>query len=212
MAPDYRKLEQMYKIIGHPNSRASRVAWMLEELGQDYEYNVATPQSETARKYNPNGKVPILLDGDNAIIDSVAIVTYLADKHSALTHKAGTIERAQQDSLMQFACDELDGPLWTGTKHRFALPKEHRIEAMKDTARYEFEKGCKALGIRLGDNEFVTGDTFTIADLIIGHCAGWAKGAKFDWPDGTVGDYFQRLQSRDALARARAKGEAAVDS
>lgn len=210
MSPNKRKLEKMYKIIGHPHSRTSRIAWMLEELGQDYEYIIATPQSETARKYNPNGKVPILLDGDDAIIDSVAIVTYLADKHGAITHKAGTIERAQQDSLMQFACDELDGSLWAGAKHRFALPEEHRIEAMKDTAKYEFERGCKGLAKRLGDKEFVTGDSFTIADLIIGHCAGWAQSAKYNLPDGKIGEYFTRLQSRDALARARAKGEAAL--
>lgn len=199
----------MYKIVGNPNSRSVRVAWALEELGQDYEYLIAAPHSPQIKSVNPSGKVPALIDGENSVIDSVAIITYLAEKHAALTHPAGTIERAHQDSFTQFACDEIEGPLWTAAKHSFALPEPQRIETAKETARWEWARGCKILGIRLGDNEFVTGDSFTIPDVILGHCAIWAKLAKFEWPDGPVGDYFARLLARDALARARAKGEEA---
>lgn len=39
-------------------------------------------------------------------------------------------------------------------------------------------------------------------DLLIGHCASWAKAAKFDLPGGPVGAYLDRVLSRPALARA----------
>jgi glutathione S-transferase len=66
--------------------------------------------------------------------------------------------------------------------------------------------------IRLGDNEFVMGDMFTVPDIIIGHCANWAKSTgKFPMPEagGTVDAYFKRLHSRPAYIRAAAKREAA---
>ena len=43
----------MYTVIGGTKSRAFRVMWMLEELGQPYALNPAAPRSEEARKYNP---------------------------------------------------------------------------------------------------------------------------------------------------------------
>jgi glutathione S-transferase len=63
----------------------------------------------------------------------------------------------------------------------------------------------KTLENRLGDNEFVMGDTFTVPDLLLGHCANWAKSAKFDLPDGSVGEYFERVLARPAYQRAKDK-------
>ncbi|MEO0863627.1 MAG: glutathione S-transferase N-terminal domain-containing protein, partial [Pseudomonadota bacterium] len=85
----------MYHVIGTAKSRAFRVMWMLGELGQDYEVTPAMPRSEEIMAHNPLGKVPALKDGDDVLTDSVAIITYLADKHGALTAPAGTIARAR---------------------------------------------------------------------------------------------------------------------
>ena len=63
----------MYTLIGTPAARPFRVLWALEELAQAYDIVPAKPQSKEALEYNPAGKVPILLDGSEPIIDSVAI-------------------------------------------------------------------------------------------------------------------------------------------
>ena len=63
----------------------------------------------------------------------------------------------------------------------------------------------KTLETRLGGNEFVMGDTFTVPDLILGHCANWAKNAKFGYPEGLVGEYFDRILARPAYQRAKDK-------
>ena len=98
----------MYKVLGTASTRAFRVMWMLEELGQPYDHVPAAPQSDGVVAFNPSGKVPVLIDEGAPITDSTAIIQYLADRHGALTHKAGTIERARQDSLTQFILDEFD--------------------------------------------------------------------------------------------------------
>ncbi|MFN6951161.1 MAG: glutathione S-transferase N-terminal domain-containing protein, partial [Albidovulum sp.] len=92
----------MYTIIGTVGSRAARVLWMLEELGEPYEHIAAPPRSEGVTAFNPAGKVPVLVEDGTPITDSTAIIQYLADKHGKLTYRAGTLDRARQDSLTQF--------------------------------------------------------------------------------------------------------------
>lgn len=195
----------MYKVIGNSRNRTMRVYWALEEMGIDYDMDLVAPRSDEARAYNPAGKVPCLIDDGETIFDSVAIIQYLADKHGQLTYPAGTIKRAQQDSFTQFCVDEVEGALWTAAKNSFIHPEDLRVPEIKATARYEFSKAMKTLEDRLGDNEFVMGDVFTIPDLLLGHCANWARNAKFETPEGTVGDYFDRLLSRPAYQRAKDK-------
>ena len=198
----------MYTVVGHPNSRTVRVMWALEEMQVDYALRVAFPASDDAREINPSAKVPVLIDGDLVVPDSVAIVTYLADKHGQLTRPAGTPERALQDSFTQFGIDEIDGPLWLAARHSFALPEERRVAGIKPVAQWEFARSCSVLAERMGGGPYLMGQTITIPDIVIGHCAGWAKNAGFDWPEGPVGDYFARMQASEGLARARARGKA----
>lgn len=196
----------MYKIIGFPRTRAMRVIWLLEELGEAYEIDPAMPQSDAVKAVNPSGKVPVLMDGGEAITDSVAICTYLADKHGKVTFPAGTLERARQDGFTQFGVDVLEGALWTAAKNTFINPEDKRTPEVKDVCRYEFANGLELLGQRIGDGPYVMGETFTIADIIIGHCAGWAVAAKFDLPkDGPVHAYFKRLRGRPAFQTMMAK-------
>ncbi|MEM5583352.1 MULTISPECIES: glutathione S-transferase family protein [unclassified Roseibium] len=200
----------MYKIVGFPRTRAMRVMWLLEELGEAYEIDPAPPQSETVRDLTPDGKVPILIEDGTAITESVAICTYIADKHGRFTFPAGTLERARQDSFTQFGVDVLEGALWTSAKHSFVLPEGLRAPAVKEACRFEFAQGLKSLETRLGDGPYVMGDTFTIADIIIGHCSGWAFVAKFDLPkEGPVHDYFKRLRERPGFKAMKQKAEAA---
>lgn len=191
-----------YQIIGSPKTRTFRVLWMFEELGVEYELVRERPRSEAVLRYNPGGKVPVLLADDEPILDSVAILQYLADSFGRFTHKAGTIERARQDSFTQFAVDDLETPCWNHAKHSFILPEELRCEAAKPAFKYEFDNAQAVLEARLGDRPFVTGNDFTVPDLVIGHIAGWAKNNDYDWRPGPVARYFERLRSRPAFAEA----------
>ena len=200
----------MYKLIGSPKTRAFRVMWMLEELGQRYDLDPVMPRDASLASLNPSMKVPVLIDDGNAIIDSVAICQYLADKHSQLTFPAGTVKRAQQDSFTQFTVDEVEGALWTAAKHTFALPAEHRVKEVKSSCKFEFDRAMGSLATRLGDNTFVMGDDFTVPDLLLGHCGGWAASAGWSIPDGIAGDYIARVRSRPAFLKAQAARDSAA--
>lgn len=193
----------MYKLIGSPKTRAFRVLWMLEELGVDYEVEPANPHSEAVLTANPSGKVPALLADGEVIIDSTAICQFLADRHGNFTFPAGSIERAQQDSFTHFALDDVDSVLWFNAKNTFILPEEFRSETAQKACRYEFDNAMKVLETRLGDKTYVMGDDFTLPDLLLGHCAGWAiNGAGWTIESEPVAAYFERVRSRPACIKA----------
>ncbi len=197
----------MYKVYGSVASRAFRVLWMLEELGEPYEFIKAGPRSETVVALNPSGKVPVLTEGEHVLTDSTAILTYLADKHGKLTYPSGTIERAHQDALTHTVLDEFDAVLWTAARHGFVLPEEHRVPEIKPSLKWEFARSLDRLADRI-KGPFLQGEQMTIADIIAVHCLNWAIGAKFPVENKALSDYASALRARDAFKRTRALDEA----
>jgi glutathione S-transferase len=195
-----------YTVVGNIKSRALRVLWMLEEIGQPYSLQVEMPRSDAVRALNPLGKVPVLIVDDVPLTDSTAILTFLADRHGALTFPAGTIERARQDGRTNFVLDEMDAVLWTASRHSFVLPEEHRLPEIKTSLKWEFERSVRSFETLLGDGPFLMGETMTIADIIAAHCGGWAVTAKFPLESPVFRDYVERLRARPAFARALAAG------
>ena len=191
----------MYTVIGSTKSRAFRVMWMLEELGQPYEHNPAGPRSDEARRYNPSGKIPALLDGDAVLTDSTAIMTYLADKHGALTAPAGTVARARQDAMTFWLIDEFDAVLWAAAKHSFVFPEEARVPAIKDSLKAEFARAAKQLSERL-EGPFLMGEEITLPDLLAVHCINWSIGAKFPQVDDKLQDWVKTMRDRPAFKAA----------
>lgn len=191
----------MYRVIGQAKTRTFRVLWMLEELGQPYETDPAEPRSQAVLAYSASGKVPVLLDGDRPITDSTAIITYLADKHGALTYPAGTIARARQDSLTHLILDELDAVLWTAARHSFILPEGRRVPLVKDSLKWEFGESLARLAGRI-EGDWLLGDEFTIADILLTHCLIWARAAKFQVRHPQLLTYLARAMERDGFQAA----------
>ncbi len=192
----------MYTVIGTPKSRALRVLWMLEELGEPYEHVPASPRSDEARRYSPSGKVPALVVDGAPITDSVAIMTYLADRHGRFTYPAGTLDRARQDAFTNLVVDELDAVLWTAARHSFILPEDMRLPAIKDSLKWEFGQSHARLGAQLDGKPFLMGDEMTVPDMLLAHCVRWAGNAGFPLTDARIIDHKDRMISRPAFVRA----------
>jgi glutathione S-transferase len=191
-----------YTVIGTRTSRAFRVLWMLEELGEPFEHIAAAPRSEGVTPFNPAGKVPVLIDNGTPITDSTAIIQYLADKHGKFTHPAGTLDRARQDSLTQFLLDEFDAALWMAARHSFILPEELRMASIKDSLKWEFERSQKTLMDRFSEGPFLMGEGMTVPDIILTHCGNWALSAKFPITQHRLSDYLAMMRDRPAFKRA----------
>jgi glutathione S-transferase len=131
-------------------------------------------------------------------------LTYLADKHGALTYPAGTVDRALQDGLTHMVLDELDAVLWTAARHSFILPEEHRVPAVKPSLQWEFARNSARLADAI-KGPFLMGDKMTIADIIATHCLNWAQNAKFEVADERLKNYAKSMRDREAFKRAAAR-------
>lgn len=194
----------MYTVIGSAKTRAFRVIWMLEELGESYDLVAAAPRSPEALAYNPTGKVPALLEDGELLTDSIAIMQYLADKHGKLTAPAGTHARARQDAMLFWLIDEFDAVLWAAAKHSFVFPEDQRVPVIKDSLKAEFSRSSAALAERL-DGPFLMGDEMSVPDILAVHCINWAIGAGFPAVDDRLATWAAGLRKRDAFKAARAR-------
>ena len=194
----------MYTVLGSTKNRTLRVIWTLEELGLPYDQVKGNPGSAEVKALNPSGKVPALVVDGEALPDSVAIMSFLSDRHNALTFPAGSIERLRMDGHIHFLVEEFDGLLWVAAKNTFVNPPEHRASDVKPVLKWEFELSLQRLEDRL-QGPFLMGEHFTIADILAVHCLNWAYTAKF--PDATpvLKDYDKRCRARPAYQRALAE-------
>src|SRR5690242_2651652 len=90
-------------------TRSARCRWVLQELGLPFESVVVRLDQGAHRapghlELNPYGRVPVLEDGDLVLTESVAICTWLADRHPerALIPAPGTVERGRHDQWLWF--------------------------------------------------------------------------------------------------------------
>lgn len=199
----------MYKAYGSRGSRVSRVLWMLEELGEAYEFVPVKLRSPQAYALNPTGKIPVLADEDLILTDSAAICVYLADKHADKRMGAapGLVGRAEMDSWMHFAQSEFEAPLWNKLRHRFLLPEAVRVD-VGPAAAYDFASEVKALEARLAGQDFALGDRFSAVDVMLGDMGGWARAGRFRIESDAVNAYLDCVLSRPARERAQLAGGA----
>jgi glutathione S-transferase len=197
----------MYQAVGSPGSRVSRVLWMLEELGEPYEFVPVKLHSPEMYALNPSGKAPALVDGDVVVTDSAAICIYLADKHGEreMGARAGIAGRAEMDSWMHFAQSEFEAPLWNKLRHRFLLPQEVRVD-VGPAAAHDFANEVRTLERRLDGRAYSLGDRFSAVDVMLGDMGAWARAGKFRIESDRVNAYFDRVLARPARARAQAVG------
>ncbi|MEM7731377.1 MAG: glutathione S-transferase [Pseudomonadota bacterium] len=191
------------KLIGSKRSRAFRVLWMLEEMGLDYDHDPSPPHSPGVLDVNPSGKIPAFVVEGTVITDSTAILTYLSDAHGRFTQLAGSIARARQDAVTCAILDEVEGALWTASKHSYVLPKDKCVGDIVDTAKWEFQRALTRFETVLKE-PFLLGEEMSVPDFILVHCLGWAKIAGFPEPGERVEAYFQSARTREGYKRAAA--------
>jgi glutathione S-transferase len=199
----------MIRLYGTPQTRSLRAAWALEELGLAYDYvpvdlMAAQAEGRPYREINPAAKVPAIVDGDLVLTESGAICTWLADRHPerGLIPAPGSPLRGRHDQWCWFALTELEQPLWTIAKHDFALPERLRLPAIQATAEVELAWALELLAEGLGASDYILGESFSVADILLGHTLHWARKRGFRLGHQNLGAYSRRLFARPAFRRA----------
>src|SRR6476619_1158244 len=159
------------KIYGIARTRAFRALWMAQELGLDYEHDPVEIGDAGARTpeflaINPNGRLPVIVDGGFVLFESLAITMYLAKKHSARKLYPATLEgeaRTWQWSL--WAVTEVDRGVNIWSLHAVRLPEAERDAQKRDEALKVLAAPFKVLDVAVVKQEYLLGNDFTVADL-----------------------------------------------
>ena len=159
------------RIYGIARTRAYRALWMAMELGLDFEHlpieiGDAGARSPEFLAINPNGRLPVIVDDNFVLFESLAITLYLAKKHSAGKLYPGTLEgeaRAWQWSFWAIA--EVDRGVNIWSLHAVRLPPNERDAALRDEALKVIAAPFAVLDTALSKTPYLLGSDFTVADL-----------------------------------------------
>ncbi len=193
------------KLYWAPQTRSQRAIWMLEEAGIDYEMelvDIRSPEREDSAEFlaaSPMGKVPAVEDGEVRMAESAAICLYVADRYGS-----GTLAPAIDDPLRgRF----LYWTLYTPAVVEPAMSEKfNNVEANRVRSGWgDFELMIQTFDDALEGREWIVGDRFTAADVMLGSSAVFMR--MFDMLPETrnIGAYADRCMARPAYERATSK-------
>ena len=200
----------MLKVHYAPQSRASRVVWLLEELGLPYELNRMSfsptdLKSPEHRARHPLGRVPVLEDGDVKIFESGAIVEYVLERHK----NGGLKPKPQDETFPEYLqwfhyCEGMVmPPINTIVVHTLLLPPERRDETALGQAQRLLAKSLAPVNEALAGREYLIGD-FSAADIMLGHACHRSVKMVGTVAEGldNVKAYVERIDARPAFQKA----------
>ena len=148
---------------------------------------------------NSKGSVPALrLDDGQVLTEGVAIMQYLADQkpESNLAPKAGTLARYRVQEWLNFITSEIHksySPLWNPANDA----------KVKEFAQANLEKKLDWINGQLAGKEYLTGDTFTIADAYLYTVINWSNFLNLGldkWP--ALKEFHARVAARPKVQEA----------
>lgn len=190
------------KLYGYPPTRAIRVQWMLRELDVDFEYIQVDPtRGEHHRPeylaLNPAGKLPVLVDDDFVLTESVAIVLYLAEKYPQKGFLPADLRaRAEVYRWLLFTATELEQPVWRIARHTNVYPIEKRVPADIPIARQDFLDMAAVMETHLETREVLVGENVTVADFVAAYTLDMASMAHLLEGLPNLRAYTERMYAR----------------
>jgi len=198
----------------HPGNANLAPHMLLEELGIPFELVLvdrsnAAHKSPEFLKLNPNGKIPVLVDGDFVLFETAAICLHLVDTHpdAHLAPPLATPERAHFYKWLIWSSNTLQAMLMhffyadrlvdDGNASGAAQVKAHaeaQIGGMLDLLDRELASHRKP---------WLLGDAYSAVDPYVLMLGRWTR--SFARPARSLpnlGPYLQRVLARPAVQRA----------
>lgn len=202
-----------------PTPNGWKVTIMLEELK---EAGVELPEikvvlvdlfereqfSKAFTQISPNQKIPGLRDGNQTIMESGAILMYLAEKFPSSLLPEGD----NRWIVMQWLFWQVGGigPIFGNklayTRYMEDVPGEQKAHPL-ERFNNEAQRLLRVMNKQLEDKKYLCRDNFTIADIA---CYPWIRGYKWSKIDITIHEHVvawaERVRARPGVERGLAFG------
>lgn len=199
----------MITVWGRASStNVQKVLWTLDELGLPYERvdcgrEYGGLDTVEFRAMNPNGRIPVMKDGDIILWESNTICRYLCrTRHETGLYPEEPDKAAEVEKWMDWQL----ATLWPSIRPMFYMARDqHDIAAAHDdkfaATVTEARRNIRILNETLAERPYLAGSEFTLADmpsiisinrwLFIGYRLENAQHVK---------DWYARLNERPACA------------
>lgn len=195
----------MITLYHAPLSRSSRVVWLLEELGADYDIVYCDilrrdgSGGPDPKNPHPDKKVPALVHDGALITESVAIALYLTElfPKAGLAPEIGSPDRGPYLTWMAYYTGEMEP----------AFMAKFKGETETDPkARAAYKAVIRRVLSPLKTGPYLFGDRFSAIDVLIGSPFQWFR--EFAPASDAMDAWLARLTSRPAFQRAVARDPA----
>ena len=189
-------------------SRATRVLWLLADLGQpcnriDYDRTDAFRAPPSLAKVHPLGKSPVIEDDDLILAESATILRYLCAKFGDDSHTppVGTAAYWRHEGLL----DEVESTFAPAAMG--AIMPAFRGKPVPDAARAALKTHLDYITQALGDGPLLCGDTAMLADIQISYILALLARCDLLGDHPAVAAYWDALQRQPGyIAAVRSAG------
>lgn len=196
----------MITLYHAPQSRSSRMIWLLEELGAPYEIeqvSIFRPMTGLGipdpANPHPDKQVPAIIHGGELVAESIAIVLYLTEAfpEAGLGRGAGEAGRGAYLTWVSWYAAAMEPAMFA------AMGDELAAAPLKQRG---YDKVVGRLEYTLTRHPYMMGDSFSAVDLLVASAINFARRA---FPASEALDaYVVRCTSRPAAIRAAALDDA----
>ena len=186
------------------------VLWCLDELDRTFDqidagFTYGVVDTADFLAMNPNGKVPVLIDGDGpAIFEAGAILRYLSTQYGASPFwpesPAGraVVDKWAEWAKINFASKFIEAIFWPLIR----IPPSQRNYTEISAALAHVERELAIADRVLATTTYLAGEDFSLADIQLGHCLFRYYDIDVERTDlPHLWAYYSRLRSRPAFAR-----------
>jgi len=163
----------MITVFGGQTSRSLRVVWLMEEMGLPYRVRqvdmLAEGEDAEFLAVNPARYIPVMLDGDVTMVESIAIMEYLMARYGP-TPLAPAPDDPAFPAYQQFlhlgeaGLATLMMPVLVS---RYFAPEAERQNWGAGWALECVERRLKLVAQQLARSPYLAGETFTAADISV---------------------------------------------
>ncbi|SFR10175.1 glutathione S-transferase family protein [Poseidonocella sedimentorum] len=184
-------------------SRATRVLWLLADLGQpcnriDYDRTESFRAPEALQRVHPLGKSPVIEDDSEKIAESATILRYLAHKYGDDSHTPprGTAEFWQHEALLDYVESSLAGVALQAILPAFAG------EPVPQEARGALDRHLNYIAQAIGDGPLFFGARAMLADIQLSYLIAFLARLDLLADHPRIAAYWDALQQQPGYIAA----------
>ena len=163
----------MLTVYGRKSSaNVQKVRWICREGNLEFKTEIVGGKhggltSPDFRRLNPNGTIPVLIDGAFILYESNTIIKYISNKFNIL--KSDTQEKiALNNQWIDWSSSVFGLNCSTYTAHNILLPIEQRNPTLASEAKKKIRSCFELLNTQLEKTNYFLDNELSLADIPIG--------------------------------------------